>query len=123
VVLARPHGAPMTTELVHEQRAGEKQEKIVVNRGVNVATEKVMSQPKASTRRAIERGEVLDRAERRQGVGIVRVNCQHVNKARRSNRCLTEEHTAAATNDERCRHPFSHAADGPACRGRYPSAS
>lgn len=122
MVLARPHGAPVTTELVHEQRAGEQQKKIVVNRGVNVAMEKVMSQAKASTRRAIERGEVLDRAEQRQGVGIVRVNCQQVNKARRSNRCLAEEHTVA-TDDERCRHPFSHAADGPACRGRYPSAS
>jgi len=33
----------MTTELVHEQRAREKQEKIVVNRRVNVAMDKVMS--------------------------------------------------------------------------------
>jgi hypothetical protein len=122
VRLARPHGAPVTTELVPKQRAGNQQEKIVVNRGVNVTMEKVMSQAKASTRRAIEAGEELDWAERRPRVGIVRVNRQQVNKARRSNRRLAEEHTVA-TKDERCRHPFSHAADGPACRGRYLTAS
>jgi hypothetical protein len=42
VTLARSHGSPVTTELVRKQWAGEQQENIVVNRGVNVAMEKVM---------------------------------------------------------------------------------
>jgi hypothetical protein len=42
VPLALPHGAPVTTELVHKQRAGQQQENIVVNRSANVAMEKIM---------------------------------------------------------------------------------
>jgi hypothetical protein len=122
VCLARPHCAPVTTDLVRKERAGNQQEKIVANRGVNVAVEEVVSQAKASTRRAIEAGEDLDWAERRPGVGVVRVNRQQVNKPRQSKRRLAEENTVA-TNDERRRHPFSHAADGPACRGRCLPAS
>jgi hypothetical protein len=54
VPLARSHSSPVTTELVRKQWAAEKKEDIVVNRGVNVAMEKVVGQAKASTRRAIE---------------------------------------------------------------------
>jgi hypothetical protein len=112
----------VTTELVCKQRASNEKEKIVVDGGVDVAVKKVMSQAKASARRAIEAGDGLDRAGRRPGAGIVRVNRQQVNKARRSKRRLAEERTVAPKH-ERCRHRFSHAADGPACRGRYLSAS
>jgi hypothetical protein len=42
VALGRLHGAPVTTELVRKQWAGDKQENIVVNRGADVAMEKVV---------------------------------------------------------------------------------